>query len=106
MKPFGEFAAWCGHDAGFFATRGTQMSDSDWSGVSMQQELLRCEIVSEDRVTDAGAGQLYYLKLGPKLIPLGVSKHFADCFQFALQRNARCFDTPPPSSPQETEVQS
>ncbi len=74
------------------------MSDNDWSGVSIQQELLRCEIVSETRVTDAGAGEIYYLRLGPKLIPLGISKHFADLFQFALQRNARCFDTPPPAA--------
>jgi len=40
------------------------MSDNDWSGVSIQQELLRCEIVSETRVTDAGAGELYYLRFG------------------------------------------
>lgn len=73
------------------------MSDDYWYGSSMQQELLRCEIVSESRVTDAGSGELYYLRLGPKLIPLGISKHFADMFQFALQRNARCFDTPPPA---------
>jgi hypothetical protein len=76
--------------------------DNDWSGMSIQQELLRCEIVSETRVTDVGPGQLYYLKLGPKLIPLGISEHFAKLFQFALQRNARCFDTPPPC-PQENE---
>lgn len=73
--------------------------ESDWSGVSMQQELLRCEIVSEDRVTDAGAGQFYYLKLGPKLIPLGISKHFSDCFQFALQRNAEAFERPRDPAP-------
>lgn len=76
------------------------MSDNDWSGVSIQQELLRCEIVSESRVTDAGAGELYYLRLGPKLIPLGISKHFADMLQFALRRNAEAFEAP--RSPQES----
>lgn len=72
----------------------------------MQQALLRCEVVSETRVTDVGPGELYYLKLGPKLIPLGISKHFADMFQFALQRNARCFDTPPPVQSQDTALSS
>lgn len=83
----------------------TIMNDEDWFGSAMQQELLRCEVVAESRVTDAGAGFWYYLKLGPKLIPLGRSNHFADLFQFALQRNARCFDTPPPAqSPQGSET--
>lgn len=76
------------------------MKDFDWSGVSMQQELLHCEVVHETRVTDAGAGELYYLNLGGKLIPLGISEHFAKLFQFALKRNAEAFDAP--RLPQET----
>jgi hypothetical protein len=69
-------------------------TDSEWYGSSMQGALLRCEIVAEDRVTDVGPGEFYYLKLGSKLIPLGISKHFADCFQFALRRNAEAFERP------------
>lgn len=68
------------------------MSDNEWDGGSIQQELLRCEIVSETRVTDAGPGELYYLKLGPKIIPVSISKHFADMLQFALRRNAEAFE--------------
>lgn len=69
-------------------------SDNDWNGVSIQQELLRCELVREDRVTDAGAGYVHYLKLGPKLIPLGVNAHFAAMLQFALKRNAEAWEQP------------
>jgi len=72
--------------------------DNLWSGSSMQQELLRCEVVAEDKVTSAGAGHWYYLKVGYKLIPLGFNKNFADLFQFSVQRNARAFETPPPAA--------
>jgi hypothetical protein len=77
------------------------MKDFEWSGTSMQQELLHCKIARETRVTDAGAGELYYLSLGGKLIPLGISEHWAKLFQFALQRNAEAFEAP--RSPQVTE---
>lgn len=65
-----------------------------WDGVSMQRALLECEIVIESRVTDAGPGPLYYLKLGQKIIPLGISEHFADMLRFALRRNAEAFEAP------------
>jgi hypothetical protein len=68
--------------------------DNRWDGVSIQNALVNCEIVAETRVTDAGPGHLYFLKLGPKLIPLGINEHFCKMLQFALERNARAFDAP------------
>lgn len=68
--------------------------DNQWDGVSMQRALIECDIVVESRVTDIGPGSLYFLKLGHKIIPLGVSQHFAETLQFALWRNARAFDAP------------
>ena len=65
-----------------------------WDGVSMQNALLKCEIVCEDRFTDAGPGPWYFLKLGGKLIPLGYDDHFAASFQFALRRNAEAWERP------------
>jgi hypothetical protein len=68
------------------------MNDNHWNGLSMQEALLGCEIVEEARITDAGPGPFYYLKLGAKVVPLGVSEHFAKCLQFALVRNAKAFE--------------
>lgn len=69
------------------------MRDS-WDGVRMQCSLLGCEIVCEDRFTEAGPGPWYFLKLDNKLIPLGYDQHFADMLQFALRRNAEAFERP------------
>jgi hypothetical protein len=63
-----------------------------WDGVSMQRALLECEIVEETRVTDCGPGSMYFLKLGPKIMPIGIDHHFASMLQFALRRNAQAFD--------------
>ena len=68
---------------------------SEWYGSSMQDALRKCEIVEEQRFTDAGPGPWYFLKLGPKIIPLGHDKDFADMFVFALRRNAEAFERPP-----------
>jgi hypothetical protein len=65
----------------------------DWSGVSMQEALLTCEITIEDHITDAGPGEWYYLKLKDKIIPLGHDLHFAKMLAFALQRNAKAFES-------------
>lgn len=67
---------------------------SGWYGGSIQEALLKCEVVSESRVTDVGPGEWYCLKLGNKIIPLGTDKHFADMFAFALRRNAEAFERP------------
>lgn len=67
---------------------------SDWHGISIQRALLGCEIVTEDRFTEAGPGPWYFLKLNDKLISLGYDKHFADMLQFALRRNAEAFERP------------
>jgi len=74
--------------------------NSHWDGMSMQRALLECEIVVETRVTDVGPGPLYFLKLGPKVIPLGINQHFADMLQFALRRNAEAFERPAVTRPQ------
>ncbi len=74
------------------------MSISDWYGSKMQAALLRCEILTEDRFTEAGPGPWYFLKLDEKLVPLGYDKHFADMLQFALRRNAEAFEGPAISS--------
>lgn len=70
----------------------------NWDGMAMQSALLGAELVYEDRLTDAGGGWWYYLKVGTKLIPLGADKHFADMLVFALRRNAKAFEheTHPP----------
>lgn len=62
---------------------------NEWNGTNIQEALLECEVVWED----VGTKQFYYLKLGAKLIPLGLDLHFADCFQFALRRNAQVFES-------------
>ena len=67
---------------------------SEWHGLKMLQAMLDCEIVCEDRLTEAGPGPWYFLKLDGKLIPLGYDKHFADSFQFAVRRNAEAFNRP------------
>jgi hypothetical protein len=67
---------------------------SDWHGISMQQALLKCEIVCEHKPADFGGLRWYYLKLADKLVPLGDDKHFADMLQFALRRNAEAFERP------------
>ena len=56
-----------------------------WDGVSIQEALLSCEVVS-----DHSGG--YHLKFGNKLIPLGNDQHFAKAFQFVLKRNAESFE--------------
>jgi hypothetical protein len=63
-----------------------------WDGVRMQDALLGCEIVSEQRMTDARAEHWYFLKLDDKIIPLGYDKDFADTLEFALRRNAETFE--------------
>lgn len=63
------------------------------SGVGLQEALRECEIVAEERITDGGPGEWYFLKLGHKLIPLGKDVRFADSLRFALRRNAEAFDT-------------
>lgn len=70
---------------------------SNWHGLSIQHALLHCEIVAESRMTDAGPGDWYMLKLGDRVIPLGIDKHFADMLKFALVRNAEQFEKPPPA---------
>jgi hypothetical protein len=67
---------------------------SNWDGVRMQCALLGCEIVTEERFTEAGPGPWYFLKLDDKIIPLGHDEHFAEMLQFAIVRNARAFETP------------
>lgn len=66
----------------------------NWDGLSMQRALLTCEIVSETRVTEVGPGEMLYLKLADKLIPLGTDEHFADMLRFALRRNAEAWEPP------------
>lgn len=62
-------------------------------GISMQQALLKAEIVLEVRHnTYGGAEDWYFLKLGDRIIPLGNDKSFADSLVFALIRNACAFD--------------
>lgn len=70
------------------------MRDHGWDGLSIQQALLECEIVVESLVTTAGPGPLYFLKLGSKIIPLGIDRHFAELLQFALRRNAEAWEAP------------
>jgi hypothetical protein len=65
---------------------------ADWNGVRMQQALLHCDIVIEDRFTEVGPGPWYFLKLDNKLIPLGRDEHFCRSLEFALRRNARAFE--------------
>lgn len=68
------------------------MIDYSWYGTSMQEALAGCQIVSETRMTEVGPGEWYFLRLGPKLLPLGIDKHFADMLAFATTRNAAAFD--------------
>ena len=65
---------------------------SEWYGLNIQEALLRCEVVEEDRVTEVGPGKLYHLKLGKRLVPLGIDGEFAKLLQFALVRNAQAFE--------------
>lgn len=60
-------------------------------GLSMNDALMKCEIVHEERLTDAGPGLWYFLKIGDKLVPLGRDEAFAKSLQFALERNAKHF---------------
>ncbi|QUS39585.1 hypothetical protein RPMA_12610 [Tardiphaga alba] len=60
----------------------------------MQRALLDCDIVEETRVTDCGPGPMYFLKLGSKVIPIGIDHHFAEMLKFALKRNAEAFERP------------
>jgi len=67
---------------------------SEWHGSNIQGFLLTCEIVEEQRFTEVGPGPWYFLKLGPKIIPLGHDRQFADLFLHALRRNAAAFERP------------
>jgi hypothetical protein len=55
---------------------------------SMQSAMRHAEIVEESKFADCGPGSWYYLKLGPKVIPLGHDKFFAEALLFCLVRNA------------------
>jgi hypothetical protein len=68
------------------------LPNRDWDGVSIQQALLNCEIVVESKMTDSGPGPWFSLKLGHKIIPLGIDQHFAKMLKFALVRNASAFE--------------
>ena len=61
-------------------------------GITMQEHLTKCQVVSEARMTEQGASEWLYLRLGEKLVPLGTDKGFADCLVFACVRNAVAFD--------------
>lgn len=62
------------------------------SGMQMQDDLLKAKVVSEDKVTEAGAGKFYYLTLGDKAIPLGIDAEWAHTFYFSIVRNAEAFE--------------
>lgn len=62
------------------------------SGLSMQRDLLECQIVSETRMTEAGPGEWFYIRLGEKLIPLGTDEDYANSLAFATKRNAESFE--------------
>ena len=61
-------------------------------GMSVQSALLRCELVSESRVTGAGAGEQYYLKLGDMVVPIGTDHDVASRICSAIKRNAEAFE--------------
>lgn len=63
-----------------------------WDCLRIQNALRCAEVVSETRMTDAGPGPWYSLKLDDKIIPLGIDQHFADGLVFALRRNAEAFE--------------
>lgn len=61
-------------------------------GLSMNQALMKCRVVFEERVTEAGSLKIYWLEVGDRVIELGTDKIFADRLQFVIARNAVAFD--------------